>query len=194
MNLPQEYWRKTTLFEIASGLGTSLAIDESTLSRRFGIFARDLVDVDLSEQLFNTVVVERDESALSIDVVYEKQPSFCANCKSLGHSLQNCMKLNHTNAMEVPTRMPNKYDQNGKKEVATGLSDKNHASRPSKATKAATGKKHSGLDTHGKKHNVTEIFNVEISPLPLFIRRHLNLKWYTLTLSWSVNPIILSRI
>lgn len=33
MNLPQEYWRKTTLFEIASGIGTPLTIDEATQSR-----------------------------------------------------------------------------------------------------------------------------------------------------------------
>jgi len=30
LHLPQEYWRNTTLYEIASGLGTPLTIDEST--------------------------------------------------------------------------------------------------------------------------------------------------------------------
>lgn len=87
MHLPQEYSRKTTLFEIASGLGTPLAIDEVTQSRCFGIFSRVLVDVDLSEQLFETVVVEREDHALSIDVFYDKHPSFCANYKTLGHNL-----------------------------------------------------------------------------------------------------------
>jgi len=50
MNLPQEYWEKQTLFEIASGLGTPLSIDDSTQNRCFGIFARVLIDVDLSEK------------------------------------------------------------------------------------------------------------------------------------------------
>lgn len=59
MHLPQEYWRKTTLFEIASNLGTPLIIDDATLNRRFGLFARVLVDVDLSEQFFENVIVER---------------------------------------------------------------------------------------------------------------------------------------
>lgn len=72
MHLPQEYWRKTALFEIAFGLGTPLAIDDATLSRRFGVFARVLVDVDLSEQLFESVVVEIEGYILSIDIQYEK--------------------------------------------------------------------------------------------------------------------------
>jgi hypothetical protein len=52
-----------------------------------------LVDVDLSEQLFESVVVETEGYALSIDIQYEKQPPFCVNCKVLGHNLQNCRKL-----------------------------------------------------------------------------------------------------
>jgi hypothetical protein len=35
LNLPQEYWEKQTLYEIASGLGTPLAIDEATQTRKF---------------------------------------------------------------------------------------------------------------------------------------------------------------
>jgi len=93
LNLPQEYWEKQTLFEIASGLGTPLSINESTQHRRFGIFARVLIDVDLSENLFEYVVVEREYHALSIPVQYEKHPLFCAHCKMIGHSFQTCSKL-----------------------------------------------------------------------------------------------------
>lgn len=39
MHLPQEYWRRKTLLEIASGLGTPLSIDEATLNKRFGLYA-----------------------------------------------------------------------------------------------------------------------------------------------------------
>lgn len=51
MNLPQEYWEKQTLFEIASGLGSPITIDDATQQRRFGIFARVLIDVDLTSYL-----------------------------------------------------------------------------------------------------------------------------------------------
>jgi len=93
MHLPQEYQRKKTLFEIASGLGTPLILDDATLNRRFSLFARILIDVVLSEQLFDTVIVEREGHVLSVMVQYEKQPSFCSHCKMLGRDLQSCLKL-----------------------------------------------------------------------------------------------------
>jgi len=101
MHLPQEYWRKKTLFEIASGLGTPLTIDEATQQRRYGLFARILVDVDLSDKMFESVVIESEGHALSIQVQYEKYPSVCAHCQMLGHSIQNCLKLGATNQQDV---------------------------------------------------------------------------------------------
>ena len=94
INLPHEYWEKQTLFEIASGLGTPLTIDETTQNRQFGLFARVLIHVDLSEELFESVVVERDDRALSILVQYEKHSLYCAHCRMLGHSVQTFSKLN----------------------------------------------------------------------------------------------------
>lgn len=58
MHLPQEYWRQTTLFDIASGCGTPISIDKAMQSRLFGHYARILGDVDMSDMLFETVVVE----------------------------------------------------------------------------------------------------------------------------------------
>jgi hypothetical protein len=83
MQLRQEYWGRQTLFEIASGLGTPLTIDEETQNRRFGLFARVLVDIDMSERMFESVMVQ-----------YEKYPLFCSHCKSIGHSIQACSKMN----------------------------------------------------------------------------------------------------
>jgi len=77
MQLPQEYWGKQTIFEITSGLGSPLTIDETTLHKRFGILARVLVDIDLSGKLFESVIVEREGHALSIEVQYERHPLFC---------------------------------------------------------------------------------------------------------------------
>jgi len=101
MHLPQEYLRRKTLYEIASSLGTPLTIDEATQNRRFGIYARVLIDVDLFEKLFESVVVEREGHALSIMVQHEKQPVYCAHCKTLGHNLQNCSKLSSLNNVDV---------------------------------------------------------------------------------------------
>lgn len=97
LHLPQEYWRTQTLLEIASELGTPLIIDDATLHRRLGLYARVLVDVDLSEQLFESVIVEREGHALFVMVQYERQPSFCTHCKMLGHDVHNCLKLSTLN-------------------------------------------------------------------------------------------------
>lgn len=68
MNLSQKSWRDRTLYEIAYGIGTPLSIDESTQTRVFGIYARVLVDVDLSSRMLNNVVVERDGHAFHVEV------------------------------------------------------------------------------------------------------------------------------
>jgi len=88
MHLPQEYWQYQTLFEIALGLGTPLVIDDATQARLFGLYARVLVDVDLSLELFDLVIVEREGYAFFfVEVQYERQPAYCSHCKLLGHTI-----------------------------------------------------------------------------------------------------------
>lgn len=72
MHLPQEYWRKQTHFEISSGVGTSLIIDAATKSRLLGIYARILVDIDMSSKLFDSILMEREGYAFQIEVQYER--------------------------------------------------------------------------------------------------------------------------
>lgn len=107
MQLPQEYWGRQTLFEIASGLGTPLTIDEVTQTRRFGLFARVLIDVDMSENMFESVIVERDGNALPVMVQYEKYPLFCSHCKTIGHSIHACSKINAATNVQVTKRVNN---------------------------------------------------------------------------------------
>jgi len=105
LHLPQEYWRKQTLLEITSRLGTPLIIDDATLHRRLGLYARVLVDVDLFEQLFESVIVERGGHSLFVMVRCERQPSFCTHCKMLGHEVRNCMKLSTLNMAEGTSKV-----------------------------------------------------------------------------------------
>ena len=53
LELPQEYWMDHTLREIARAIGTPVLIDSATQNRVFGHYARVLVDMDLSKQIFN---------------------------------------------------------------------------------------------------------------------------------------------
>ncbi|XP_045802788.1 uncharacterized protein LOC123896450 [Trifolium pratense] len=92
-DLPQEYWRPRILFEIAGGLGTPLILDEATKNRSFGHYARILVDINLSQRLFDDILVEREGHAFYVEIVYEKLPEYCDYCKSIGHPVNSCNKL-----------------------------------------------------------------------------------------------------
>ena len=100
MQLPQEYWREKTLFEIAYGVGTPSIIDKATQSRLFGIYARILVDVDMSSKLFDSVILEREGYAFTVEVQYERHPLFCCHDKFIGHTVQQCNKLVTSNVQD----------------------------------------------------------------------------------------------
>ncbi|XP_045802493.1 uncharacterized protein LOC123896099 [Trifolium pratense] len=93
--LPQEYWMPTTLFSIASGIGTPLSLDEATKQRTMGHFARILVDVNLAEELHYQILVEREGYAFFVDIDYENLPYFCEHCCCIGHSIDKCRNVNN---------------------------------------------------------------------------------------------------
>lgn len=92
VDLPMEHWRPNILFEIAGGIGTPLSLDESTKNKVFGHYARILVDVDLCSNLPNEIMVERNDYAFYVGIVYEKLPMFCDFCNSIGHHVDQCKK------------------------------------------------------------------------------------------------------
>jgi len=93
MALPQEYWMEQTLREIASAVGTPLVLDNATLKRLFGHYARILVDIDFSKKIFHEIIVEREGASYPVEVVYERIPEFCSHCQTLGHDVTNCRWL-----------------------------------------------------------------------------------------------------
>jgi len=82
-----------TLREIASAIGTPLLIDSATQNRVFGHYARVLVDMDLSKQIFNEVMIERTCYSFAIEVIYERLLAFCTHCKNIGHHITSCRWL-----------------------------------------------------------------------------------------------------
>jgi len=90
MALPQEYWMERTLREIASVVGTPLVLDNATLKRLFGHYARILVDIDFSKKIFHEIIVEREGASYPVEVIYERIPDFCSHCQTLGHDVTNC--------------------------------------------------------------------------------------------------------
>jgi hypothetical protein len=58
--LPHEYWMERTLNVIAGAIGTPLLIDNGTKNKLFGHYARLLVDLDLSRNIFYESMLERE--------------------------------------------------------------------------------------------------------------------------------------
>ncbi|KAK9931810.1 hypothetical protein M0R45_019073 [Rubus argutus] len=94
-NLGLEFWEARTLFEIACGVGVPIKIDPNTLDRKYGLFARVLVDVDLSANLPPELVVKRKNGETVVQGVdYEKLPDLCSHCSNIGHHVSTCKYVN----------------------------------------------------------------------------------------------------
>ncbi|KAL6224829.1 hypothetical protein ACLB2K_003684 [Fragaria x ananassa] len=90
-DLGLQFWEPVTLFEIANGIGVPVKIDHNTLERRFGLFARVLVDVDLSCSPPCELVVRRSNGEImTVEVEYERLPDFCSHCGNVGHRVIAC--------------------------------------------------------------------------------------------------------
>jgi len=85
-------------------VGTPLMIDNVTKNRLYGHYARILVDLDLSKDIFYEVMVEREGYAFPIAIEYEGLPDFCIHCNSIGHNVSSCRWLHQRreNNMEQP--------------------------------------------------------------------------------------------
>lgn len=62
------------------------------MKRTFGHFARILIEIDLTKELRDRIMVEREDFAFYVDLEYERLPQFCSHCHSIGHSIANCKK------------------------------------------------------------------------------------------------------
>ena len=90
-DLGLEFWEPTTLFEIAHGIGAPIKIDENTLQKRFGHYARVLVDIDLSFDPPHELVIKRTSGeTLGIIIEYELLPDVCSHCGNVGHRVTSC--------------------------------------------------------------------------------------------------------
>lgn len=114
--LSQEYWRKNILFSIASGVGSPICTDSITakpmIERTFRQYARVLVDVDLTQPLRYSLLVEIRGFAFYVDLEYENVPDFCTHCRMIGHHIDFCKRWNNESGI--------RQDQanNGKKNPA----------------------------------------------------------------------------
>ncbi|XP_068466565.1 uncharacterized protein [Phaseolus vulgaris] len=105
-HFPLEYWKPRTIFSIVRGIGTTLSLDEHTMRKNRGMFARVLVDIDLLSPLSDQLLVERPDFAFVASVEYEWLPPFCSHCKMIGHELAQCRVIHDQGCVPGPQHKP----------------------------------------------------------------------------------------
>jgi len=63
------------------------------LERTFGLFARVLVNMDITQQLRYKVLVEIKNFAFFVELEYENLPEVCTHCLKIGHHVDQCRHL-----------------------------------------------------------------------------------------------------
>lgn len=178
-DLGLEFWEPRTLFEIAHGIGVPVKIDHNTLERKFGLFARVLVDIDLSYDPPRELAVRRKNGETVImEVEYERLPYLCSHCGNVGHMVTTCKLLRKTGETSVvpepvrgrsrkPRRRRRKTKQvfvpvdKGKKDLVVVLGNndtQDDGEGPSFASKSPT----PAVDMHNGGHMVDQVVDAMV--------------------------------
>ncbi|CAH9085410.1 unnamed protein product [Cuscuta europaea] len=93
-NLHMKLWNEEALSEVASMVGVPLATDKITQDRSNHLYARVLIEVDVSRPPPLSFPIRLpSHKVVTQSVVYETFPNFCFHCKVYGHHPFICKKL-----------------------------------------------------------------------------------------------------
>ncbi|XP_058752173.1 uncharacterized protein LOC131625319 [Vicia villosa] len=85
--LPLHLWGVRSLNKIGSALGNPLVTDECTASKARVSYARILVEVDVTQEMRNSINIKDAEGRKLVQPVeYEWKPLFCGKCQKFGHN------------------------------------------------------------------------------------------------------------
>ena len=88
--LPWEFWDFNTLTELMLPVGKVIRVDQNTLLRLKGKFARVCVHIDITEPLPGSLVVEFEGRSMKIPLIYEGLHEVCALCGNEEHQIESC--------------------------------------------------------------------------------------------------------
>ncbi|KAL0334276.1 UNVERIFIED_CONTAM: hypothetical protein Sangu_1583800 [Sesamum angustifolium] len=111
--LPAHLFRKDALFAIARNIGMPLQIADSTFNQSNLANARVCVEIDLLKPLLKEMDIQICGTTIVQSIVYEHIPSYCSQCKHVGHRDADCYLKGN-----APKPPPDRRHA-GKKNVAT---------------------------------------------------------------------------
>jgi len=108
--LPWEFWESSYLAELLKPVGSVINIDQNTLLRLKGKFARVCVNIDVTKPLPGSVTIARAEGGLRVPLIYEGLHEVCPLCGGDSHQLNTCPNLPLSQKVEV---LVEKFDATG---------------------------------------------------------------------------------
>ncbi|KZV48036.1 hypothetical protein F511_21457, partial [Dorcoceras hygrometricum] len=88
--LPVHLYNKKGLYALAKILGNPIKIDDFIADETRGSFALVCVELNVLEQHPKQIWVGWGEHSQVINVILERPPSYCLDCKIIGHSTTSC--------------------------------------------------------------------------------------------------------
>jgi len=90
--LPLELWEEETLKQLLKDVGQFIIVDDITLNRSEGKFARVCVNIDITKPLRGSlfIPVPNQNTPLEVPISYEGLYEVCAVCGSDAHNLEAC--------------------------------------------------------------------------------------------------------
>ncbi|PON31697.1 Zinc knuckle CX2CX4HX4C [Parasponia andersonii] len=101
---------KPSLKDLARGVDVPIRFDAMTLNEEFGHYAQRLIDIDLSQPISDSLMVEVGNDCSFIPLEYERLLSFCSSCKFIGHEAFNCRRVHK----HVPIKDGDKRQDRGR--------------------------------------------------------------------------------
>jgi len=90
--LPLELWEEETLKQLLQNVGQFIRVDDITLSRSKGKFARVCINIDITKPLRRSLFIPvlNQPRPLEVPISYEGLHEVCAMCGSDAHELEVC--------------------------------------------------------------------------------------------------------
>ncbi|XP_058775297.1 uncharacterized protein LOC131649555 [Vicia villosa] len=86
--LPLYLWRAKSLSKIGSALGTPIVTGECTANKYRILYARILVEIDITQEPVMVITIRDSEGQKYSTVEYEWKPIFCERCQKVGHKCE----------------------------------------------------------------------------------------------------------
>ncbi|KAI3471323.1 hypothetical protein Pfo_027986 [Paulownia fortunei] len=92
LELPVHLFDKPALKTVASLIGKPLWTDEATANKSRLNIAQICIEIDLREELKDSVYLGIGSRIFLQKIIYENLPSYCMDCKHLGHNSASCFE------------------------------------------------------------------------------------------------------